>query len=154
VGQYQHDVDQTKLQKELDIVVENCVNAVGVNINTASTSLLSYVSGIGPKLAENIFNYRTEHGVFKSRKEIKKVPRLGDKSFEQGAALLRVKDAKNTLDNSAVHPESYVIVEIMAKNLKQNITEIIGNKNLLQKIDLKKYVTDTVGLPTLQDILK
>ncbi len=143
VGQYQHDVDQTKLQKELDIVVENCVNAVGVNINTASTSLLSYVSGIGPKLAENIFNYRTEHGVFKSRKEIKKVPRLGDKSFEQGAAFLRVKDAKNPLDNSAVHPESYVIVEKMAKDLNQNVSELIGNNNLLQKIDLKKYVTDT-----------
>ncbi|HLV69687.1 MAG TPA: Tex-like N-terminal domain-containing protein, partial [Xanthomarina sp.] len=154
VGQYQHDVDQTKLQKELDIVVENCVNAVGVNINTASTSLLSYVSGIGPKLAENIFNYRTEHGVFKSRKEIKKVPRLGDKAFEQGAAFLRVKDAKNPLDNSAVHPESYVIVEKMAKDLNQNVSELIGNNNLLQKIDLKKYVTDTVGLPTLQDILK
>lgn len=103
VGQYQHDVDQTKLQKELDNVVENCVNAVGVNINTASTSLLSYVSGIGPKLAENIFNYRAEHGVFKSRKEIKKVPRLGDKAFEQGAAFLRIKEAKNPLDDSAVH---------------------------------------------------
>ena len=154
VGQYQHDVDQTKLQKELDLVVENCVNAVGVNINTASTSLLSYVSGIGPKLAENIFNYRTEHGVFKSRKEIKKVPRLGDKSFEQGAAFLRVKDAKNPLDDSAVHPESYAIVEKMAKDLNQNVSELIGNNDLLQKIDLKKYVTDTVGLPTLQDILK
>lgn len=154
VGQYQHDVDQTKLQKELDNVVENCVNAVGVNINTASTSLLSYVSGIGPKLAENIFNYRAEHGVFKSRKEIKKVPRLGDKAFEQGAAFLRIKDAKNPLDDSAVHPESYAIVEKMATDLNKKVSDLIGNKDLLEKIDLKKYVTDTVGLPTLQDILK
>lgn len=154
VGQYQHDVDQTKLQKELDNVVENCVNAVGVNINTASTSLLSYVSGIGPKLAENIFNYRAEHGVFKSRKEIKKVPRLGDKAFEQGAAFLRIKDAKNPLDDSAVHPESYTIVEKMATDLNKKVSDLIGNKDLLEKIDLKKYVTDTVGLPTLQDILK
>ncbi|WP_417881886.1 Tex family protein [Xanthomarina gelatinilytica] len=154
VGQYQHDVDQTKLQKELDNVVENCVNAVGVNINTASTSLLSYVSGIGPKLAENIFNYRAEHGVFKSRKEIKKVPRLGDKAFEQGAAFLRIKDAKNPLDDSAVHPESYAIVEKMATDLNRKVSDLIGNKDLLEKIDLKKYVTDTVGLPTLQDILK
>lgn len=154
VGQYQHDVDQTKLQKELDNVVENCVNAVGVNINTASTSLLSYVSGIGPKLAENIFNYRAEHGVFKSRKEIKKVPRLGDKAFEQGAAFLRIKEAKNPLDDSAVHPESYTIVEKMATDLNKKVSDLIGNKDLLEKIDLKKYVTDTVGLPTLQDILK
>ncbi|HCY82001.1 MAG TPA: RNA-binding transcriptional accessory protein [Xanthomarina gelatinilytica] len=154
VGQYQHDVDQTKLQKELDNVVENCVNAVGVNINTASTSLLSYVSGIGPKLAENIFNYRAEHGVFKSRKEIKKVPRLGDKAFEQGAAFLRIKEAKNPLDDSAVHPESYAIVEKMATDLNKKVSDLIGNKDLLEKIDLKKYVTDTVGLPTLQDILK
>ncbi|WP_417856064.1 Tex family protein [Xanthomarina gelatinilytica] len=154
VGQYQHDVDQTKLQKELDNVVENCVNAVGVNINTASTSLLSYVSGIGPKLAENIFNYRAEHGVFKSRKEIKKVPRLGDKAFEQGAAFLRIKEAKNPLDDSAVHPESYAIVEKMATDLNRKVSDLIGNKDLLEKIDLKKYVTDTVGLPTLQDILK
>lgn len=153
VGQYQHDVDQTKLQKELDNVVENCVNAVGVNINTASTSLLSYVSGIGPKLAENIFNYRAEHGVFKSRKEIKKVPRLGDKAFEQGAAFLRIKEAKNPLDDSAVHPESYAIVEKMATDLNKKVSDLIGNKDLLEKIDLKKYVTDTVGLPTLQDIL-
>ncbi len=154
VGQYQHDVDQTKLQKELDNVVENCVNAVGVNINTASTSLLSYVSGIGPKLAENIFNFRAEYGVFKSRKEIKKVPRLGDKAFEQGAAFLRIKDAKNPLDDSAVHPESYAIVEKMATDLNRKVSDLIGNKDLLEKIDLKKYVTDTVGLPTLQDILK
>ncbi|MFV0572201.1 MAG: Tex family protein [Xanthomarina gelatinilytica] len=154
VGQYQHDVDQTKLKTELDNVVESCVNAVGVNINTASTSLLSYVSGIGPKLAENIFNYRADHGVFKSRNEIKKVPRLGDKAFEQGAAFLRIKDAKNPLDDSAVHPESYAIVEKMATDLNKKVSDLIGNKDLLEKIDLKKYVTDTVGLPTLQDILK
>jgi len=154
VGQYQHDVDQTKLQKELDIVVENCVNAVGVNINTASTSLLSYVSGIGPKLAENIFNYRTENGVFKSRNDIKKVPRLGDKAFEQGGAFLRIKEAKNPLDDSAVHPESYAIVEKMAKDLGKNISDLIGNSAILQKIDLKPYCTNSVGLPTLQDIIK
>ncbi|GGG35204.1 Tex family protein [Bizionia arctica] len=154
VGQYQHDVDQTKLKSELDTVVESCVNSVGVNINTASTSLLSYVSGIGPKLAENIFNYRTEHGVFKSRTAIKKVPRLGDKAFEQGVAFLRIKEAKNPLDDSAVHPESYGIVEKMAKDLGKNVSDLIGNKELLQKLDLKKYCTDSVGLPTLQDIIK
>ena len=154
VGQYQHDVDQTKLQKSLDMVVENCVNAVGVNINTASKSLLSYVSGIGPKLAENIFDYRNEQGVFTSRDDIKKVPRLGNKAFEQGAAFLRIKDAKNPLDDSAVHPESYTIVEKMAKDLGKTIQELIGNSAALQKIDLKKYCNDSIGLPTLQDILK
>ncbi|MBD3862853.1 Tex family protein [Olleya marilimosa] len=154
VGQYQHDVDQNKLQKELDVVVENCVNSVGVNINTASTSLLSYVSGIGPKLAENIFNYRNEHGVFTSRNDIKKVPRLGGKAFEQGAAFLRIREAKNPLDDSAVHPESYNIVEKMAKDLKVTLNDLIGNQELLKKIDLKKYCTDTVGLLTLEDIIK
>ena len=154
VGQYQHDVDQSKLQKELDVVVENCVNSVGVNINTASTSLLSYVSGIGPKLAENIFNYRNENGVFTSRNAIKKVPRLGGKAFEQGAAFLRIREAKNPLDDSAVHPESYNIVEKMAKDLKVTLNDLIGNQELLKKIDLKKYCTDTVGLLTLEDIKK
>ena len=154
VGQYQHDVDQSKLQKELDVVVENCVNSVGVNINTASTSLLSYVSGIGPKLAENIFNYRNEHGVFTSRNDIKKVPRLGGKAFEQGAAFLRIREAKNPLDDSAVHPESYNIVEKMAKDLKVTLNDLIGNQELLKKIDLKNYCTDTVGLLTLEDIIK
>ena len=154
VGQYQHDVDQSKLQKELDVVVENCVNSVGVNINTASTSLLSYVSGIGPKLAENIFNYRNEHGVFTSRNDIKKVPRLGGKAFEQGAAFLRIREAKNPLDDSAVHPESYNIVEKMAKDLKVTLNDLIGNQEFLKKIDLKKYCTDTVGLLTLEDIIK
>lgn len=154
VGQYQHDVDQIKLNKELDVVVESCVNAVGVNINTASISLLSYVSGIGPKLAENIFNYRQQNGVFSTRNDIKKVPRLGGKAFEQGAAFLRIKDAKNPLDDSAVHPESYDLVERMAKDLGKIVRDLIGNKELLQKIDLKTYCTATVGLPTLQDIIK
>ncbi|WJJ97186.1 Tex family protein [Algibacter luteus] len=154
VGQYQHDVDQTKLQKQLDVVVENCVNAVGVNINTASKSLLSYVSGIGPKLADNIFNYRNEKGVFTSRNDIKKVPRLGDKAFEQGAAFLRIKDAKNQLDDSAVHPESYSIVTKMAKDLGKSVQDLIGNSELLKKIDLKCYFTESVGLLTLEDIIK
>lgn len=153
VGQYQHDVDQTKLQKALESVVENCVNAVGVNINTASKSLLSYVSGIGPKLAENILNYRSENGAFPSRTEIKKVPRLGDKAFEQAAAFLRIKDAKNPLDDSAVHPESYGLVESMAKDLGKSVQDLIGNKEMLQNINLKNYCTDSVGLPTLQDIV-
>ncbi|MEO8772872.1 MAG: Tex family protein [Gelidibacter sp.] len=153
VGQYQHDVDQTKLKKELDVVVESCVNSVGVNLNTASTSLLSYVSGIGPKLAENIVNYREAHGAFSSRNEIKKVARLGAKAFEQGAGFLRVKSAKNPLDDSAVHPESYALVEKMAKDLGKKVSDLIGNKTELQKIDLKKYCTADVGLPTLQDII-
>ncbi|WP_434037118.1 Tex family protein [Formosa sp. 4Alg 33] len=154
VGQYQHDVDQTKLQKQLDVVVENCVNAVGVNVNTASTSLLSYVSGIGPKLAENIVHYRTENGAFKTRASIKKVPRLGEKAFEQGAGFLRIKDAKNPLDDSAVHPERYAIVQKMAKDSGKSISELIGNSAVLQNINLKSYCSDTVGLPTLQDIIK
>lgn len=154
VGQYQHDVDQTKLQKQLDTVVENCVNAIGVNINTASKPLLSYVSGIGPKLAENIFNYRNENGAFKSRNDIKKVPRLGGKAYEQAAGFLRIRDAKNPLDNSSVHPETYKIVERMAKDERVSLQELIGNKAILQKIDLKKYYSDTIGLPTLQDIIK
>jgi len=154
VGQYQHDVDQTKLQKSLDAVVENCVNAVGVNINAASKSLLSYVSGIGPKLAENIFNYRKEYGVFTSRNDIKNVPRLGGKAFEQSAAFLRIKDAKNPLDDSAVHPESYDVVSKMAKELSKSVEDLMGNSELLQNIDLITYCTDSIGLPTLQDIIK
>lgn len=154
VGQYQHDVDQTKLQKELDVVVESCVNAVGVNVNTASASLLSYVSGIGTKLAENIVNYRDEKGAFSSRAAIKKVPRLGEKAFEQGAGFLRIKSDKNPLDDSAVHPESYAIVEKMAKELGKKVSDLIGNKELLQKIDLQKYITKSTGLPTLHDIIK
>ncbi|MEH6534806.1 MAG: Tex family protein [Psychroserpens sp.] len=154
VGQYQHDVDQSKLKKELDVVVENCVNSVGVNINTASHSLLSYVSGIGPKLAENIVSYRSNNGSFTSRKEIKKVPRLGDKAFEQGVGFLRIKDGENPLDDSAVHPESYAIVKKMAKDEGVSLSELIGNKTILQKINLKNYCTETVGLLTLQDIVK
>ncbi|WP_417290724.1 Tex family protein [Corallibacter sp.] len=154
VGQYQHDVDQTKLKTELDTVVESCVNAVGVNLNTASKSLLSYVSGIGPKLAENIVSYRDEHGAFSSRTDLKKVPRLGDKAFEQGSAFLRIKDAKNPLDDSAVHPESYSIVKAIAKNEGKRVSELIGNSAVLNGIDLKSYCTDTIGLPTLKDIVK
>lgn len=154
VGQYQHDVDQSKLQKQLDVVVENCVNAVGVNINTASKSLLSYVSGIGPKLAENIFNHRNEKGVFTSRKDIKNVARLGGKAFEQGAAFLRIKDAKNPLDDSAVHPESYTVVTRMAKDLGKSVEDLIGNSELLKKIELKSYCSESVGLLTLEDIIK
>ncbi len=154
VGQYQHDVDQTKLQQELDRVVENCVNAVGVNINTASKSLLSYVSGIGTKLAENIFKYRTENGGFSSRSAIKKVPRLGAKAFEQGAAFLRIKDAKDPLDDSAVHPERYAVVSKMAKDLGQSVTAIIGNSQLLKALELQRYCSETVGLLTLKDIVK
>ena len=154
VGQYQHDVDQTKLQKSLDTTVESCVNTVGVNINTASESLLSYVSGIGPKLAENIVNYRNENGAFLSRTTIKKVPRLGGKAFEQAAGFLRIKNAKTPLDNSGVHPESYALVDKMAKDLKIKVTDLIGNKELLKKITLKNYISETIGLPTLQDIIK
>ncbi|WP_417876639.1 Tex family protein [Winogradskyella sediminis] len=154
VGQYQHDVDQSKLQKQLDVVVENCVNTVGVNINTASIPLLSYVSGIGPKLAENIVNYRTENGAFTSRSEIKKVPRLGGKAFQQAAGFLRIRDAKNPLDNSSVHPETYKIVEKMAKDEGVSLENLMGNKAKLQKLNLKTYCTETVGLLTLQDIIK
>ncbi len=154
VGQYQHDVDQTKLKKELDTVVESCVNSIGVNINTASSSLLSYVSGIGPKLADNIIIYRNENGAFTSRNEIKKVARLGAKAFEQGAGFLRIKRAKNPLDDSAVHPESYAIVRKMAKDMGIKVIDLIGNGAVLQKIDLQKYITNIIGLPTLQDIIK
>ncbi len=153
VGQYQHDVDQTKLKTSLDTVVESCVNSVGVNINTASKPLLSYVSGIGPKLAENLVNYREENGAFYSRDDIKKVPRLGNKAFEQGAGFLRIKNGKNPLDDSAVHPESYKVVEKMAKDEGCTVANLIGNKAVLQKIDLEKYTSATVGLPTLKDIV-
>ena len=154
VGQYQHDVDQPKLKKSLDAVVVSCVNTVGVNINTASESLLSYVSGIGPKIAENIVNYRNKNGSFTSRTAIKKVPRLGGKAFEQAAGFLRIKNAKNPLDNSGVHPESYALVDKMAKDNKKKVADFIGNKEVLQQINLKKYISETVGLPTLEDIFK
>lgn len=154
VGQYQHDVDQTKLKASLDQTVESCVNLVGVNVNTASKHLLTYVSGLGPTLAQNIVDYRTENGPFESRRQLLKVPRMGAKAYEQCAGFLRIPQAKNPLDNSAVHPESYPIVEQMAKDLNCTVADLIKDKELRSKIDLKKYVTDTVGLPTLTDILQ
>ncbi|MCG8235164.1 Tex family protein [Tenacibaculum finnmarkense] len=154
VGQYQHDVDQNKLKKSLDTVVEHCVNKVGVNINTASVSLLSAVSGIGEKLAENIVNYRNENGAFKNRTAIKKVPRLGGKAFEQSAGFLRIKNGDNPLDNSAVHPERYALVKQMAKDSGNKIIDLIGNNSVLKQLKLQQYITDSYGLPTLQDIVK
>ena len=154
VGQYQHDVDQTKLKASLDHTVESCVNLVGVNVNTASKHLLTYVSGLGPTLAQNIVDYRTENGPFESRRQLLKVPRMGAKAYEQCAGFLRIPQAKNPLDNSAVHPESYPIVEQMAKDLNCTVADLIKDKELRSKINLKKYVTDTVGLPTLTDILQ
>lgn len=154
VGQYQHDVDQTKLKKALDQTVENCVNLVGVNLNTASSHLLTYISGLGPQLAQNIVNYRAENGAFNSRKELMKVPRMGAKAFEQCAGFLRIPGAKNPLDNTAVHPESYHIVEQMAKDLKCTVNELIADKELRRKINISNYVTPIVGLPTLQDIMQ
>lgn len=153
VGQYQHDVDQAKLKTSLDRVVESCVNSVGVNINTASVPLLSYVSGIGPKLAENIVIYRKDNGAFTSRNDIKKVARLGNKAFEQGAGFLRIKDGENPLDDSSVHPERYAVVKQMAKDQKADVVQIVGNKSLLKEIDVQKYRTDDLGIPTLKDIL-
>lgn len=154
VGQYQHDVDQNKLKKALDQTVENCVNLVGVNLNTASSHLLTYISGLGPQLAQNIVNYRAENGAFSSRKELMKVPRMGAKAFEQCAGFLRIPTAKNPLDNTAVHPESYHIVEQMAKDLNCTVDQLIAEKELRQKIRISDYITPTVGLPTLQDILQ
>jgi uncharacterized protein len=154
VGQYQHDVDQKLLKASLDRVVESAVNSVGVNLNTASKHLLNYVSGLGSVLAQNIVDYRTENGAFESRAELVKVPRLGAKSFEQCAGFLRIPDAKNPLDNTAVHPESYHIVEAMAKDLQKTVAELICNTQLLKKIDLNKYITENVGFPSLNDIIK
>ncbi len=154
VGQYQHDVDQNQLKTSLDDTVMSCVNAVGVELNTASKQLLTYVSGLGPSLAENIVKFRNENGAFKSRADLKKVPRLGDKAFEQAAGFLRIKGAKNILDESAVHPERYETVSTMAKDLGCAVEDLVKDKNLRSKIDLKKYVTDEVGLPTLKDILE
>ena len=153
VGQYQHDVDQTKLKRSLDTVVESCVNGVGVNLNTASKQLLSYVSGVGGVLAKNIVEYRAENGVFTTRKQLLKVPRLGAKAFEQCAGFLRISEAKNPLDNSAVHPEAYPIVEKMARDMGVTIADLISNSELVRKIDIKRYVTATIGIPTLTDIL-
>ena len=154
VGQYQHDVDQTKLQSALDSTVMSCVNSVGININTASKSLLSYVSGIGEKMAENIVAYRTENGPFEDRKQLKKVPRLGEKAYQQAAAFIRIRDGKNPLDNSAVHPEAYPIVEKMAKDLGIKTTELIANKEKIAQIKPENYITAEIGILTLKDILK
>ncbi|WP_289058468.1 Tex family protein [uncultured Flavobacterium sp.] len=154
VGQYQHDVDQTKLKEELDNTVIRCVNSVGININTASKHLLSYVSGIGEKLAENIVQYRSENGPFEDRKQLKKVPRLGDKAYQQGAAFIRITNAKNPLDNSAVHPEAYPVVEKMAKDLNISLNDLIANKDKTALIKAEKYVTPEIGLLTLKDIIK
>ncbi|HEY6161759.1 MAG TPA: helix-hairpin-helix domain-containing protein, partial [Bacteroidia bacterium] len=153
VGQYQHDVDQGALKKKLDEVVESCVNAVGVEVNTASKELLTYVSGLGPQLAQNIVKYRNEKGAFRSRKDLMSVPRMGEKVFEQAAGFLRIRDSKNPLDKSAVHPESYHIVEKMAKDLGCEVEQLMGDKELRKKISLKNYVGETVGLPTLNDIM-
>ena len=154
VGQYQHDVDQTKLKNSLDQTVESCVNNVGVNLNTASQHLLMYVSGLGPTLAKNIVDYRKENGAFTSRAQLKKVPRLGPAAFQQCAGFLRIPGAKNPLDNSAVHPESYDIVEQMAKDQNCTVSDLISNKEKREAIDIKRYVTAEVGIPTLTDILK
>ncbi len=154
VGQYQHDVDQSSLRQKLDDVVMSCVGMVGVDVNTASRELLTYVAGLGPKLAEAIVKYRNEHGLFKSRKELLKVPRLGPRAFEQAAGFLRIREGNNPLDASAVHPESYEIVERMAEDLGVSVRELMKNESLLKRIDLKRYATDKVGMPTLIDILE
>ena len=154
VGQYQHDVDQTKLKESLDRTVESCVNLVGVNVNTASKHLLTYVSGLGVTLAQNIVDYRTANGPFRSRKELLKVPRMGAKAFEQSAGFLRIPHAENPLDNSAVHPESYPVVEQMAKDMGCSVAELMEDKELRSRIRTERYVTDTVGLPTLADIMQ
>ncbi len=154
VGQYQHDVDQAALKKSLDQTVENCVNQVGVNLNTASKHLLTYVSGLGPQLAQNIVDYRSENGPFHSRRELLKVPRMGAKAYEQCAGFLRLPHADNPLDNTAVHPESYPVVQRMASDLDCSVSELIASKDLRARIDLQKYVTDAVGIPTLTDIMQ
>ena len=154
VGQYQHDVDQTKLKHQLDQTVESCVNLVGVNLNTASSHLLQYVSGLGPSLAKNIMDFRRENGPFTSRAQLKKVPRLGPAAYQQCAGFLRIPGAKNPLDNTAVHPESYAIVEQMARDQQCTVADLIGNKELRARIDIARYTTDTVGLPTLRDIMQ
>lgn len=153
VGQYQHDVDQTKLQSSLDDTVSSCVNNVGVSLNTASKQILAYISGLGPALAQAIIKYRDENGPFKSRQDLKRVPRLGEKAFEQAAGFLRIADADNPLDASAVHPERYSIVEKMAKDTNSTVSDLLKNEESRKKIDLKNYITDEVGLPTLNDIL-
>jgi uncharacterized protein len=154
VGQYQHDVDQTKLKHTLDQTVESCVNQVGVNLNTASQHLLTYVSGLGPVLAQNIVDYRRENGAFTSRAQLKKVPRLGPVAYQQCAGFLRIPGAQNPLDNSAVHPESYEVVERMAKDQGCHVGDLISNPQLRQQVDIRRYVTDTIGIPTLTDIMQ
>ena len=154
VGQYQHEVDQTKLKNKLDMVVMSCVNRIGVNVNTASKELLAYVSGIGPALAENIIAYRSENGNLKSRKELLDIPRLGAKAFEQAAGFLRIKNAENPLDDSAVHPESYPVVKKIAADVGLEIKELIGHKKVLKELSLEKYCTEETGLPSLRDIVK
>ena len=153
VGQYQHDVDQMKLKRALDQTVENCVNQVGVNVNTASKHLLTYVSGLGPQLAQNIVDYRQKNGAFTQRKQLMKVPRMGEKAFEQSAGFLRIPGAENPLDNSAVHPESYAVVEHMAKDLNCTVRELIENKDLKKKLHLEDYMSGTVGMLTINDII-
>jgi uncharacterized protein len=153
VGQYQHDVDQLALKRSLDDVVASCVNFVGVEVNTASKQLLMYVSGLGPQLAGNVVEYRNQHGPFRSRGELKNVSKLGPKTFEQAAGFLRIRDGGNPLDASAVHPESYHIVDVMAKDLNCTVPDLMRNDELRKKIDLNNYVTDTIGLPTLKDIM-
>jgi len=153
VGQYQHDVDQKKLQNKLSAVVESCVNSVGIDLNTASEHLLTYVSGLGPALARNIVSYRQQNGTFSQRQELLKIPRLGAKAFEQAAGFLRIRAGKNLLDNTAVHPEAYPIVEKMAKDLSLSLDALLASPQKCKDLDLKKYCTADVGLPTLQDIV-
>jgi len=154
VGQYQHDVDQSALRRALDDVVSSCVNLIGVDVNTASRELLTYVSGLGPKLAEAVVNYRNEHGLFGSRKDLLKVPRLGPKAFEQSAGFLRIHNSDNPLDRTAVHPESYPVVQKMAVDLGVSVKDLMQNESLLGELDLKRYVSEKAGITTLQDILE
>ena len=154
VGQYQHDVDQVKLKESLDYTVESCVNSVGVNLNTASKHLLMYVSGLGPRTAQNIVEYRKENGAFSTREELKKVSKLGDKVFEQCAGFLRIEDGKNPLDGSAVHPESYYMVEKIAKDFGMEIKEVIGNDSIKARINVSDYIDDKIGRLTMEDIIK
>lgn len=154
VGQYQHDVDQNSLKNALDVVVESCVNSVGVNLNTSSKHLLRYVSGLGPALAQNIVDFRAKNGNFKSRQQLLKVPRLGAKAFEQAAGFLRIENGVNPLDNSAVHPESYSLVEQMAKDVGATVKDLVQKAELRKQLNPSKYVSATVGLPTLKDILQ
>ncbi len=153
VGQYQHDVDQNKLQASLDDTVMSCVNAVGVELNTASKQVLAYVSGPWPQLAQNIVNYRNEHGAFKNRESLRKVPRLGDKAFEQAAGFLRIRNAEHALDSSAVHPERYALVGKMARDLNCSVAQLMKDSELRKQIKLRQYVNDEIGLPTLSDIM-